>query len=173
MRNLDKAMRILEFDKIKSMLASFATTIGAKKRALSLTPTSNRIQVLRRQELTQNAKDIACIKGSPSFNNFPEILDSVEKAEKNSILSPREILDVASSLQTARGLIEFIHTDSITKSSLTEMFESLVSNPKLEQRIFKAIIGEDLIADEKIKLDSARIAEEVKKRIDEHNERQN
>ena len=148
MRNLDKAMRILEFDKIKSMLASFATTIGAKKRALSLTPTSNRIQVLRRQELTQNAKDIACIKGSPSFNNFPEILDSVEKAEKNSILSPREILDVASSLQTARGLIEFIHTDSITKSSLTEMFESLVSNPKLEQSIFKAIIGEDLIADD-------------------------
>lgn len=32
---------------------------------------------------------------------------------------------------------------------------------------------EDLIADEKIKLDSAKIAEEVKKRIDEHNERQN
>ena len=78
MRNLDKAMRILEFDKIKSMLASYAMTVGATRRALSLTPTSNPIQVLRRQELTQNAKDIACIKGAPSFNNFPEILDSVE-----------------------------------------------------------------------------------------------
>lgn len=148
MRNLDKAMRILEFDKIKSMLASYAMTVGAKKRALSLTPTSNQIQVLRRQELTQNAKDIACIKGAPSFNNFPEILDSVEKAEKNSILSPREILDIGSSLHTTRSLIEFIHTDSISKSSLTELFDLLVPNQRLEQSIFKAIIGEDLIADD-------------------------
>lgn len=148
MRNLDKAMRILEFDKIKSMLASYAMTVGAKRRALSLTPTSNPIQVLRRQELTQNAKDIACIKGAPSFNNFPEILDSVEKAEKNSILSPREILDIGSSLHTTRSLIEFIHTDSISKSSLTEIFDLLVPNQRLEQSIFKAIIGEDLIADD-------------------------
>lgn len=148
MRNLDKAMRILEFDKIKSMLASYAMTVGAKRRALSLTPTSNQIQVLRRQELTQNAKDIACIKGAPSFNNFPEILDSVEKAEKNSILSPREILDIGSSLHTTRSLIEFIHTDSISKSSLTEIFDLLVPNQRLEQSIFKAIIGEDLIADD-------------------------
>lgn len=148
MRNLDKAMRILEFDKIKSMLASYAMTVGAKKRALSLTPTSNPIQALRRQELTQNAKDIACIKGAPSFNNFPEILDSVEKAEKNSILSPREILDIGSSLHTTRSLIEFIHTDSISKSSLTEIFDLLVPNQRLEQSIFKAIIGEDLIADD-------------------------
>lgn len=148
MRNLDKAMRILEFDKIKSMLASYAMTVGAKKRALSLTPTSNPIQALRRQELTQNAKDIACIKGAPSFNNFPEILDSVEKAEKNSILSPREILDIGSSLHTTRSLIEFIHTGSISKSSLTEIFDLLVPNQRLEQSIFKAIIGEDLIADD-------------------------
>lgn len=148
MRNLDKAMRILEFDKIKSMLASYAMTVGAKRRALSLTPTSNQIQVLRRQELTQNAKDIASIKGAPSFNNFPEILDSVEKAEKNSILSPREILDIGSSLHTTRSLIEFIHTDSISKSSLTEIFDLLVPNQRLEQSIFKAIIGEDLIADD-------------------------
>lgn len=148
MRNLDKAMRILEFDKIKSMLASYAMTVGAKRRALSLTPTSNPIQALRRQELTQNAKDIACIKGAPSFNNFPEILDSVEKAEKNSILSPREILDIGSSLHTTRSLIEFIHTDSISKSSLTEIFDLLVPNQNLEQSIFKAIIGEDLISDD-------------------------
>ena len=36
MRNLEKALRILEFDKIREMLASLAQTQGAKKRALSL-----------------------------------------------------------------------------------------------------------------------------------------
>ena len=148
MLNLEKSIRILEFDKIKDMLSSIAQTQGAKKRALSLTPTSNSLTVKRRQELTKNAKEMAGIKGAPSFNGIPPILDTVEKAEKNSILSPREILDIAICLQTARGLIEYVHSDAIKPCLLTEIFNSLVPNKSLEDRIFKAIIGEDLIADD-------------------------
>ena len=130
------------------MLSSLASTAGAKTRARSLTPSSNLITVKRRQELTKNAKEMAGIKGTPSFNNMPEILDSVEKAEKNSILSPREILDVGISLTTARSLLEFIHSDSIKPCLLSEIFDCLVPNKLLEQRIFKSIISEDLIADD-------------------------
>ncbi len=148
MHNLDKAVRILEFEKIKNILASLALTSGAKKRALSLAPSSNKIVVLKRQELTQNAKDMAGIKGTPSFNSFPEILDHIYKAEKNSILSPREILDVASSLQTTRALLEYIQSDNIKACALTDIFNCLVPNKVLEKDIYKAIIGDDLIADE-------------------------
>ena len=148
MFNLDKSIRILEFDKILNMLSSFAQTEGAKKRALMLLPSSNPDTVERRQELTDNAKTMSGIKGAPSFNSIPEILDVVEKAEKNSILSPREILDVASVLRTSRSLLEYIHTDAIKPCLLSEIFERLVPNKNLEARIFKAIIGEDLIADD-------------------------
>ena len=148
MLNLEKSTRILEFDKIKETLASIALTQGAKKRALSLVPTSNPIAVKRRQALTKDAKSMAEVKGAPSFNSIPEILDHVEKAEKNSILSPREILDVAISLQTARNLLEYVHSDAIKPSLLSEIFDSLIPNNALESRIFKAILGEDLIADD-------------------------
>lgn len=148
MLNLEKSIRILEFDKILNMLSSFAQTEGAKKRALSLFPSSNKETVLRRQELTDNAKAMSGIKGAPSFNNVPEILDVVEKAEKNSILSAREILDVASVLHTSRMLLEYIHTDAIKPCLLSEIFERLVPNKTLETKIYKAIIGEDLIADD-------------------------
>ena len=148
MLNLKKSIRILEYDKILNMLSSYAQTEGAKKRALSLLPSSNPDTVLRRQELTDNAKHMSGIKGAPSFNNIPEILDSVEKAEKNSILSPREILDIASVLHTSRLLLEYIHTDAIKPCLLSEIFERLVPNKPLETRIYKAIIGEDLIADD-------------------------
>jgi len=148
MLNIDKAIRILEFDKVLEMLALSAPTVGAKKRALALLPSSNINTVKRRQALTANAKYMAGIKGAPSFNNLPDILDSIEKAEKNSILSPREILDVASNLQTARSLLEYIHTDAIKECDLSEIFESLVPNKTLELRIIKAIIGEDLISDD-------------------------
>ena len=148
MLNLKKSIRILEFDKILSLLAACAQTEGAKKRALSLMPSSNKDTVLRRQELTENAKVMSGIKGAPSFNYTPEILDTVEKAEKNSILSPREILNVASVLHTSRLLLEYIHTDAIKPCLLSEIFERIVPNKSLEARIYKAIIGEDLIADD-------------------------
>lgn len=148
MLNLDKSKRTLEFDKILGMLASVAPTEGAKKRALALNPSSNPDTVIKRQQYTADAKAMAGIKGSPSFGSMPEILDTVEKAEKNSILSPREILDVASVLQTARGLIEYIRTDAIERCELTGFFDLLVPNKALESKIFKAIIGEDMIADE-------------------------
>ena len=148
MLNLDKAVRILEFEKIKATLAELALTEGAKKRALALLPSSNEHTVKRRQELTADAKEMAGIKGAPSFNSIPDVLDTIEKAEKNSILSPREILDVGISLQTARNLIEYIHSDAIKPSLLSEIFELLVPNKPLESSIFKAILGEDLIADD-------------------------
>lgn len=148
MLNLEKSIRILEFDKILNMLSSYAQTEGAKKRALSLTPSANEDTVIRRQELTDNAKTMSGIKGAPSFNSLPEILDTVEKAEKNSILSPREILDVASVLRTSRSLIEYIHTDAIKPCILSEIFERIVPNKPLEDKIYKAIISEDLIADD-------------------------
>ena len=82
MQNLDKSIRVLEFEKIKSLLANLALTQGAKRRALTLLPSSNEITIKRRQALTADAKDMAGIKGVPSFNSMPEILDHVEKAEK-------------------------------------------------------------------------------------------
>lgn len=148
MLNLDKSIRILEFDKILNMLVSVSPTVGAKKRASALLPSSNPDTVKRRQELTANAKKMAGIKGAPSFGGMPEILDSIEKAEKNSILSPREILDVASVLQSTRALIEYIHSDALERCTLTEFFDQLVPNKALESKIFKAIISEDLISDD-------------------------
>ncbi|MBQ9744929.1 MAG: endonuclease MutS2 [Clostridia bacterium] len=148
MNNFDKSNRILEFDKILNILASVAPTDGARKRALSLQPTGNIDSVRRRQGFTSDAKKMMAIKGAPSFGNMPDILDSIEKAEKNYVLSPREILDVASVLHTTRSLIEYIKSDALQRCGLTVFFDSLVPNKSLEDRIVRAIIGEDLIADE-------------------------
>ena len=142
MLNVNRAIRVLEFDKVREILSSLAQTEGARKRALSLLPSSNPDTVKRRQELTANAKYMSGVKGAPSFNNIPDILDNIEKAEKNSILSPREILDVGAVLQTSRGLLEYVRTDAIKPCKLTEIFDAIVPNKTLEARIFKAIIGE-------------------------------
>ena len=147
MLNLEKSIRVLEFDKILNLLASVSLTEGAKKRALTLTPSSNIETVKRRQLYTSNAKKMAGIKGTPSFGSMPGILDTVEKAEKNSILSAREILDVASVLKSTRSLTEYIQTDALEKCELTTFFDALVPNKALESKIYRAIISEDMITD--------------------------
>lgn len=148
MTNSKKSIKILEFDKILDLLASLCSTAGAKKRALALTPSSNTETVKKRLARTSDAKHMADIKGSPSFSGTPDILDAIERAEKNSVLSPREILDVASVLRTSRSLLEYIHTDALERCGLTELFEAIVPNKPLEDRIYRAIISEDMIADE-------------------------
>ncbi len=148
MLNLDKATRVLEFDKIRLMLSSIALTEGARKKALALLPSSNEQTVKKRQALTSDAKHISSLKGAPSFHNMPEILEIVDKAEKGSILSPKEILDVATSLTVSRVLLEYIHTDTVKPCNLLDVFERLVPNKKLEDSIKHDILGEDLIADD-------------------------
>lgn len=148
MLNSEKSIRILEFDKIREKLASLCMTVGAKKRAASLMPSSNIDTVKKRLSRTSDAKKMADIKGAPSFSGTPDILDAVAKAEKNSILSTREILDVASVMRTSRALVEYIHTDAIERCELTALFEAIVPNKSLEDRIYRAIISEDVIADE-------------------------
>lgn len=148
MLNLDKSIRILEFDKIRIMLSTLALTEGAKNKAIALIPSSNFTTVQRRQALTADAKHIASIKGAPSFSSCPEILGIIDKAEKGSILSPREILDISISLYVARTLLEYIHTDTVKPCGLLDLFERLVPNKALEDSIKHDILGEDLIADD-------------------------
>ena len=148
MQNLEKAIKILEFDKVLNMLASVSATEGAKKRALTLVPSSDYEVIMKRQTLTDDAKGMSEVKGAPSFGTMPDILNSVEKAEKNSVLSPREILDVASVLRSTRSLCEYIKTDIIKDCDLKRYFEKLVPNKPLEDKIYHDIISEDLIADD-------------------------
>lgn len=148
MLNLDKSIRILEFDKIRIMLSAMAQTEGAKNRALTLLPSSNFSTIKKRQALTSDAKYMSSVKGAPSFGGMPEILEIVDKAEKQSILSPREILDVASSLSIARHLLEYVHSDAIKPCLLADYFELLVPNKPLEDDVKRSILGEDLIADD-------------------------
>ena len=61
MLNIDKSVRVLEFDKILSILSGFAPTEGSRKKALSLTPSSNKNTIIRRQELTENAKALMAV----------------------------------------------------------------------------------------------------------------
>ena len=101
-----KALYTLEFDKILEMLADVAQTEGAKEMARALVPSSDIDKVRKKLDHTSDAKLLIGRKGLPSFGRVVDIRPSVERAEKDAILSLRELLDCAAVLRTARTLLD-------------------------------------------------------------------
>ncbi len=143
-----KALSILEFNKIIDMLCELCPTEGAKQLARRLTPASDEDKVRRLLMQTGEAKKLSGIKGMPSFGNVIDIRESVDRAEKSASLSPLELLSVANVLRTARGLIDYIKGERNFQVSIEEIFERLIPVRTLEEKIYRAIISEDMIADE-------------------------
>lgn len=148
MSNYKRAMKTLEYDKILTLLCECAPTEGARERALALTPENDPDRILRRQRETTEAKDMQAVKGMPSFGLIKDIRDAADRAEKGAVLSPRELLDIGNVLRTSRSLLEYSRTDRRGTTLLDEMFERLITDKKLEDRIYTAIVSEDMIADE-------------------------
>lgn len=148
MNQTERTISTLEFDKILQMLADCAPTEGAGRLALSLLPSNDEVVVLRRQRRTSDAKKLMGLKGMPSFGHISDINDSLERAEKSAILTNRELLACANVLRTARQLSDYLRGDKTAETSLDEIFERLSGDRRLEEKITRAIISEDMIADE-------------------------
>ncbi len=143
-----KTLSTLEFDKIIEMLAECCATDGAKARAMALMPSCDFDFILKRQTYTDDAKRLINAKGYPSFSAPESTLSAAERAYKGAVLSPKELLDVASLLYSSRMVLEYIDNDKLFETSLDEIFRRMLPNQSLETRIGRAIISEDMIADE-------------------------
>lgn len=144
----EKTLRSLEFDKICEMLASFAPTEGSKTAARILMPSDDIETVLKKQRRTTDAKRLCDAKGMPSFGMVKDVSESCERADKGATLSPGELLAIASVLRTARTLSDYCHGNHLFDTVLDEIFDRLMPNRTLEERISRSIISEELIADE-------------------------
>ena len=161
-----KTLKTLEFDKITDMLVECAATDGAKARARSLMPSEDYETVLLRQTKTDDAKRLINAKGYPSFSAPESVVPSAERAYKGAVLSPRELLDIASLLHSSRAMLDYINTDKPFDTVLDEVFRRMLANRSLEDKITKSIISEDLISD-----DASPALAEIRRKIRATNNR--
>ncbi|MBO5042962.1 MAG: endonuclease MutS2 [Clostridia bacterium] len=174
----EKTIKTLEFDKICAMLETCTHTEGAASLARALRPTDDPVVVRRRLQRTTDARRLADAKGAPSFGRIKDISAACERAEKGAVLSMRELLDVAAVLRTTRILVDYHTGNHPFDTVLDELFDRLLPDRKLEERITRAIPAEDMIADEasplladirrKIRNENAKIKETLQKLISGH-----
>ena len=162
----DKTLTTLEFDKICAMLADCAPTEGAKSMALCLMPSGDITEVLRRLHRTTDARRLCDVKGMPPFGSVKDVSDACERAAKGAMLSTRELLEIGRILRSARGLVDYLKNNKPFDTALDEMFERLLPNRFLEDRIARSILSEDMIADE-----ASRELAEIRRKIRDANNR--
>ena len=143
-----KTLTTLEYDKIIEMLAAVAPTEGAAAKARALVPTDDFDAVIIRQRRTDDAKKLIARSGYPTFSAPESTTGAAERAYKGAILSPKELLDIASLLYSARMLHDYINTDKQSATTLDELFDRILVSRTLEDKIKKSILSEDMIADE-------------------------
>lgn len=148
MKDFNKNAQIVEYDKILAMLAGLTHTEGGRAMALSLRPQTVRARIERYLSETDEAKELAAVKGSPSFAGGRDVSAAVDRADKGAVLTPRELMDVASLLSCVRGLCSYLDGDRAPYPCLDELLSRLVTNRNLENAITRAVIGEDMIADD-------------------------
>ena len=140
----------LEFSYIKNCLLNFSSSFEGKNLITHLKPSSNSLEVQALLNETYDA--INAIHSNGAFP-IPELLDFslwIKKLKSNSSLNAKGLLDLCCILKTSRELLDYYKKASldISLETLTPYFSSLYCNIDVEEKISRAIVSEDIIADE-------------------------
>lgn len=146
----NKALKILEYNKIIDMLESKAGSENGKKKCKSLTPSNDFKEVINNQQDTDDAVSRILKNGSVSFACNKDLSMAIKRLEKGSTLHTTELLDICDVLEGTLRIKNYLkkeHPDD-ESDSLYRFFEMLEPVPSLTASIRRAIISEDEIADE-------------------------
>ncbi len=143
----DRNLRVLEFPKIREMLAAYAVTDMGRDAVHALEPLSEPEDVIRLQNQTEEADTVLSFSGANPTAYFKDIRAYLKLAAVGSTLSQKALLDVAEALKAARVMRTALVTEREDTPILTEMSSRLTANRNLEEEIFNAILSEDEIAD--------------------------
>lgn len=145
----EKALRVLEFNKIKEKIKNYANTGAAKELIDRLEPYDNIFEVREHLEETKEAFMLLIKKGSPPFEGIYDVREAISRVEKGSSLMPGQLLRIAQMLRCARRFKDYVNRKEEEESFrvIEDICEGLIPLKKLEDDILNAIVSEDEISD--------------------------
>ena len=143
----DRALRVLEFTKIREMLAAYALSAAGREKCLTLTPFSNLADVSRALDETEEAVVTLTYLGGNPLIGFEDVSEYLTLAEKGATLSPKALLTVADTLRAARSARGVLVTERENTPVITAMASRLQPLRTLENSITEAILSEEEVSD--------------------------
>ena len=144
----ERALRVLEFNKIREMLASYALSSAGKEKCLALKPEKALADVNRALDETEEAVAALTYLGGHPLIGFEDVSEYLALAEKGSTLSPKALLLVADLLRASRTARNNLVTDRENTPIITDVASRLQPLRTLENDITESILSEEEIADQ-------------------------
>ena len=147
MSEQDRALRVLEFTKIRERLAAYALTDLGKEKCLELVPCIDFSDAVHSLDETEEAVTLISYLGGHPLTFFPDVREQIKLAAKGACLSPRALLDVASCLRASKMARTSLVREREDTPILTGYASRITTLDSLENDITAAIISEEEIAD--------------------------
>ena len=147
-----KALRILEYNKIIDMLTEYASSEVAKDKCRALMPMTDLADIREAQRATSDALNRVVKKGQLSFSGIRDIGISIKRLEIGASLGMQELLNIASLLETALRAKNYdeenTSQDDIITDSLSEDFSFIEPLSPLKKEIEKCILSPEEMSDD-------------------------
>ncbi|WP_174729676.1 endonuclease MutS2 [Mesobacillus harenae] len=104
----ERVLKILEFDKVKSQLLEHVSSPLGREKGVNLLPSADLDEVIRLQEETDEAVNVLRIKGNVPLSGIYDIRAHLKRAVIGGMLSPQELVQVASTVHAGRQIRKFI-----------------------------------------------------------------
>ena len=146
----EKALRVLEYNKIIEMLETKASSALGKNMCAELKPSSNVEEVKAWIMETTESVNMMIQSGTPPLGPIYDLSSALKLATIGGCLSPKQLLEIADSLRSARILKKYVGTNGSAREVFPVIFslaDMLKPQIELEKHIELCIIGENQISD--------------------------
>ena len=143
----ERTLRVLEFTRIRELLAEGALTPAGAEKCRALEPADELAAVQALQAETEEATVILQYTGGHPMIAFPDVKPALVVCEKGGSLSAGMLLNVAELLRASRAAQDALVTERENTPILRAKAEGLFVARNIERDITDAIISEDEIAD--------------------------
>jgi len=129
-------LKVLEFDKIISLVVQFTTSESGKQICQKLTPQTNLSVIRERLKEVTEMKELIGIHGPFPLNDLKNINDIIRKAEpEGAFLDPHELLSVFDLLESCRLIKKFFKN----KNNIYPIVQSISNKIQILTDITKKI----------------------------------
>ena len=164
----ERTLRVLEYHKIIGLLSGFAQSDPGRELALQLKPVSERDRILKWQAETSEAESILAVEGTSFLSAFPDIRQQLKKAKIGSVLSPKDLLQIARVLSLIGSVRARMneHKAKAELEAIPALIGKMATQPVLLNNIRRCIETEETLYDY-----ASPELNSIRRQIDRANER--
>ncbi|MGN0583640.1 MAG: endonuclease MutS2 [Oscillospiraceae bacterium] len=144
---MNKYYKTLELHKVLEMLASCTSNETTKKMALEIEPCYDCEEVKREISKVSQAFELSVRFGTPPFSAFKDVNGHLRRAKSGGRLSLKDLLEVLSVLKQIKALSEWYKHCEDTETDLDYLFNNLIPDDMLLQRLETSILSEEELSD--------------------------